>query len=121
MFHQTRTFPSLKFTRFLYKGFYCTNAEKVVQHVSSQVVKLKIHLLQNLLVLQPWYNDCILQRDVEIVVRQNKFVAQQKSLTYRCFDLPCDTIWVLATYPPQLASRYDLPDYDVKIMFSIIF
>ena len=36
------------------------------------------------------------------------------------FNLTRDIIWMLATYPPQLATRYDLFEYDVKIMFSIL-
>ena len=37
-----------------------------------------------------------------------------------CFNLSRDIIWMLATYPPQLTTRYDFSENDVKIMFSVI-
>ena len=37
-----------------------------------------------------------------------------------CFNLSRDITWLLVTYPPQIATRYDMSECDVKTMFSII-
>ena len=53
-------------------------------------------------------------RHESYVAQNNEFVAWLTCF----FNLLRDIIWMLATYSPQFATRYDLCKYEVKIMFS---
>ena len=98
----------------------CYNIERmqrstgsVTYRNSSQVVKLKMRLLQQLCVLQSWYN--------VTSTRHKSHVAQQKLFTYLVFQLVTQHHLMLATYPSQFVTRYNLSEYDVNSMLSIIF
>ena len=68
---------------------------------SSQAVKLKIHLLQHLPVLQPWYNVTTDVPHESYITRQDKFVARQKLSPYLVF---------------QLVARHYLNAYDISTL-----
>ena len=59
-------------------------------------------------------------RHESYVARQDKIAARQKCPLTWCFSLLRDIIRMLATYPPWLATKYDLSKYDAKTMFSVI-
>ena len=72
---------------------------------TSQVVKLKIHLLQHLLVLQSWYNVTIdATRSYS-----DKFVAQQKLSSYSVFQL-------VARHHLNVCDRFTLPCDKIRLI-----
>ena len=50
-----------------------------------------------------------------------KLVEWQNCWLTWCFNLSHDIIWMLATYPPRLATRYDQSAYDVKSRYLSYF